>query len=98
MRRILAAAGLLALPLHAAQPPADPHASHGASQPPAANSAAPPAPPRPNGKTYRSAFADYRPFDPEISPKGWREANDEVKAAGGHAGLMSHGKAKEHGK
>ena len=34
---------------------------------------------------YRSAFADYKPFaDQELA--NWREANDEVGAAGGHAG------------
>jgi hypothetical protein len=34
---------------------------------------------------YRSAFADYKPFaDEELAD--WRKANDEVGAAGGHAG------------
>ena len=34
---------------------------------------------------YRSAFADYKPFaDQELA--NWRRANDEVGAAGGHAG------------
>ena len=34
---------------------------------------------------YRSAFEGYRPFaDQELSD--WRKANDEVGAAGGHAG------------
>ena len=37
---------------------------------------------------YRSAFSDYRLFSQELAPKEWRRANDEVKDAGGHAGLM----------
>jgi hypothetical protein len=37
--------------------------------------------------TYRSAFADYRPFREEpIS--NWRALNDEVGETGGHAGIM----------
>ena len=37
---------------------------------------------------YRSPFSDYRPFSQELTPKEWRRANDEVREAGGHAGLM----------
>lgn len=37
---------------------------------------------------YRSPFADYRPFSVELSPKDWRRANEEVRDAGGHIGLM----------
>jgi hypothetical protein len=37
---------------------------------------------------YRSQFADYRPFTPEEPPKDWRQANEDVAAAGGHIGLM----------
>ena len=34
---------------------------------------------------YRSALEDYRPFaDPDL--REWRKVNDEVGAAGGHAG------------
>ena len=34
---------------------------------------------------FRSAFEGYRPFaDPEL--RDWRKANEEVGAAGGHAG------------
>jgi len=34
---------------------------------------------------YRSAFEGYRPYaDPE--PRDWRKSNEEVGAAGGHAG------------
>ena len=34
---------------------------------------------------FRSAFKDYRPFS-EQEPRDWRSANEEVGAAGGHAG------------
>lgn len=35
---------------------------------------------------YRSAFEGYRPFaDQEVGD--WRKANEEVGAAGGHAGM-----------
>lgn len=37
---------------------------------------------------YRSPFADYRPYTPQDPLKPWRAANDEVREAGGHAGLM----------
>ena len=37
---------------------------------------------------YRSAFSDYHPFSQELAPKEWRRANDEVREAGGHAGLL----------
>jgi hypothetical protein len=49
--------------------------------------------------TYRSAFTDYRRFDVEEPLKNWRRANDEVRDAGGHVGLMKgpEGKAMDHG-
>jgi hypothetical protein len=34
---------------------------------------------------YRSAFEGYRPFA-EQEPRDWRNANEEVRTAGGHAG------------
>jgi hypothetical protein len=37
---------------------------------------------------YRSTFTDYRRFKPEEPLKTWRRANDEVRDAGGHVGLM----------
>ena len=37
---------------------------------------------------FASAFADYRRFDPDQPLVDWRAANDEVKSAGGHVGLM----------
>ena len=37
--------------------------------------------------TFRSAFENYRPFaDQDL--QDWRRANEEVGAAGGHAGLQ----------
>lgn len=36
---------------------------------------------------YRSAFEAYRPYaEPELAP--WRAVNDEVRRAGGHAGIF----------
>lgn len=48
---------------------------------------------------YRSPFADYRVFNAGEPPKNWRRANDEVRDAGGHVGLMKgmQGKAMDHG-
>ena len=40
------------------------------------------------GGGFASAFADYRRFDPDLPLADWRAANDEVKDAGGHVGLM----------
>jgi len=34
---------------------------------------------------FRSAFEGYRPFAPQ-ERRDWRQANEEVGAAGGHAG------------
>jgi hypothetical protein len=37
---------------------------------------------------YRSAFSDYRPYrEPETAK--WREANDQVRALGGHKGHVA---------
>ena len=56
-------------------------ASDRAAAPPNAEAAQTAVPP----VEYRSAFADYKPFtDQELA--NWRKANDEVGAAGGHAG------------
>ena len=43
---------------------------------------------------YRSAFDGYQAFaDQDLAP--WREANDEVRSAGGHVGILkSHGEHK----
>ena len=35
-----------------------------------------------------SAFADYRRFNPDEPLVDWRTANEEVKNAGGHLGLL----------
>ena len=60
-----------------------------ASMPKAGASAAKPAPKvRPEeAGGYYSAFADYRPFDPQEPAKPWRKANEEVREAGGHIGV-----------
>jgi hypothetical protein len=44
------------------------------AQAPAGASASPPA--------YRSAFEDYRPYQPQ-EVQGWRQANDTVREVGG---------------
>jgi hypothetical protein len=41
---------------------------------------------RPAG--YESPFADYRRFVADEPLKDWRAANDEVREAGGHMGLV----------
>lgn len=66
---------------------ASPLAGHGA-RPVATAKAAPAVPNAAAPSKYESAFADYRPFTPQEPPKGWRAANDEVRDAGGHLGLM----------
>ena len=48
--------------------------------------------------SYRSAFEDYVSYrEPAIAP--WREVNDEVARAGGHAGILRAApeEAKENG-
>lgn len=42
---------------------------------------------------YRSPFADYRALVPDEPLEDWRRANDEVREAGGHVGLMKAGGA-----
>ena len=37
---------------------------------------------------HRSAFAGYQAYKPEEPLKDWRDANEEVRAAGGHVGIM----------
>ena len=55
----------------------------------AAGAAKPAAKARPEeARGYDSAFADYRPFDPQEPAKPWRAANEEVREAGGHIGVM----------
>lgn len=108
MKRILTAVVLAAPLLHAAEPAGTAHGSHhapGASER-AATAPKEPVAPKPiaaatpragpgRADGYRSPFADYRAFDRDVAAKGWRDANDEVREAGGQAGVMSHGKAKE---
>lgn len=51
---------------------------------PAAADPADPKVPVPEAK-YRSALGGYRPYE-ETKLRGWREANDEARALGGHMG------------
>jgi len=57
---------------------------------PAAKVATPAAP----AGAYKPPFADYRPFRIDEPLKEWRRANDEVRDAGGHVGLLK-GEAKK---
>jgi hypothetical protein len=41
-----------------------------------------------DGRFYRSPFADYRPFTAEEPLTDWKKANDDVREAGGHVGLL----------
>lgn len=66
------------------------HPDKGAGTPAAKAESRPAAkasPPRASG-AYRSPFADYRPFATDEPLKDWRRANDEVREASGHVGLM----------
>jgi hypothetical protein len=77
---------------HGAKPAAPPAAGPGArnAQVPAPAKAAPPA----SASGYQSPFAGYRPFNADEPMKDWRRANDEVREAGGHAGLVKGGAKK----
>ena len=67
-----------------AMPAAAQHQHHTPpAAPPAAAAVARPAPAKPQG-----ALAGYRAFDAAEPLKDWRLANEEVRAAGGHAGLL----------
>lgn len=46
-------------------------------------------------KGYDSPFESYRRFNPDEPPKDWRAANEEVREAGGHVGLMKAAKSSE---
>ena len=37
---------------------------------------------------HRSAFEGYRAYDADEPMKDWRQANEEVREAGGHVGIM----------
>ena len=98
MKPIVMAAVLLAIPLHAAEPDPATHRPHPGVATNEPGRVAPPRGPERAHPVYRSAFADYRPFDAEVPAKVWREANEEVRAAGGHGGAMSHDATKEAGR
>ena len=76
--------GIAALLVPSAHAQHGDHAAHGADKALAARPAV-------NAEsaegTHRSAFTGYRRFNAEEPLKDWRAANEEVRAAGGHAGL-----------
>jgi len=87
MKRVLAACvATLHFPLAYAQ--ANPDAHHDARHAKPELAAAPAASPIGATGLYRSPFADYRLFKADEPMKDWRMANDEVREAGGHIGLM----------
>lgn len=54
-----------------------------------AQAAAPAVPPPATAlPSYVSPFSDYRRFDAEPPAKPWRQANEEVREAGGHVGIL----------
>ena len=85
MKRYVWVLGVCALvaPLVHAQ-----HGSHAGHEPRKASPAKPASAPAAAGGTFQSAFKGYRPFNAEEPLKDWRAANEEVRAAGGHVGLM----------
>jgi hypothetical protein len=89
MNRVVAALAAT-LALHVSHAVAQAGHSHPGHAPKAA--AADKSPPRPvpaaAPRAYASPFADYRPFDPKEPAKPWRAANEEVREAGGHVGVM----------
>lgn len=50
-----------------------------------------------DGTHYRSSFAEYRPFSGDVALKDWAKANDEVREAGGHVGLLKAEPARQQG-
>ena len=95
MKHLLGWVGLAAA-FHALPALAQPAHSQHHGEPKAADSrtAAPPAarkPPRaaPAGaRRHASAFDDYRHFRADEPMKDWKAANDEVREAGGHVGIL----------
>ena len=64
-----------------------PHAQHG----PAAGNADKPPQQQSQvraGDSTVPAFRNYQPFNADEPRKDWRAANEEVRASGGHMGLM----------
>jgi hypothetical protein len=70
--------------------------THSGHRPSAETPSAAPKQPQPPGDAarYRSAFSGYRPFTPDEPPKDWRRANDDVREAGGHVGMLKPKEAK----
>lgn len=70
-------------------------AVHAENQRPAAADPADPKAPVPETK-YQSALDGYQPYE-ETRLRGWREANDEARALGGHMGqLRGRAQASQH--
>ena len=103
MRYILLGAALAAAPLlEGAQAP--PHSSHHGQRTPAAESGAA-GDPRADtklarGAGYRSSFDGYRRYNAQEPARQWRAANEAVRDAGGHVGILkgTRGQAEAHDK
>ena len=103
MRFVLLGAALAVAPLLAGAQSAS-HPSHGGqATPPAdarvAEQSRPVAAGAPAG-VYRSSFDGYRRYNAQEPPKHWRAANEEVRDAGGHVGILkgTRGQAEAHDK
>ena len=89
MTKVLAAcAAALYLPLAHAQAGGHAHQAPRTDSPKPAPAATTGAAAGQPGTLYSSPFADYRAFKADEPLKDWRKANDEVREAGGHIGLM----------
>lgn len=62
------------------------HSHHSPKAEPSARAAE--AKPQPRRGGFESAFAGYRLFAPDEPARDWKRANEEVRDAGGHVGLM----------
>jgi hypothetical protein len=81
--------GFYGLLLPCAQAQQDTHTQHGHHE---AATAKPANGPSATAGSRQSAFAGYRRFTTDEPLKDWRDANEEVREAGGHIG-MSKGSA-----
>jgi hypothetical protein len=89
MKRVVATLVAVLSPCIAAGQETSHHAKpQPAAAPPAAGPDRPLASAASVKSAYDSPFDGYRPFSEPLAPKDWRKANDEVREAGGHIGLM----------